>query len=149
MREALDTYRSWGTHLTQTCYVANLAELDPKAGRRLLEEARAAAEINGELFWMSEIHRLFGETALTGNGTARSAQEEAERRFLRSLEISQASRCKALELRAAASLARLRLRQGRREEGRELLAGVYGWFTEGFDTADLREARELLAELHQ
>ena len=149
MRQALDTYRSWGTHLTQTCYVSNLAELDPEASRRLLEEALAAAEINGELFWTSEIHRLFGETALNGNGAAGSAQEEAERRFLRSLEIARSARGKALELRAATSLARLRLRQGRREEGREVLAGVYGWFTEGFDTADLREARQLLAELQQ
>ena len=153
MREALDTYRAWGTHLTQTCYIANLAAIDASADndmrRQVLEEARAAAEINGEFLWMSEIHRLFGEVALNGNGAVASAHEEAERRFLRALETARASRCKAFELRAAASLARLRLRQGRCEEGRKILEGVYVWFTEGFDTADLREARELLSELQQ
>ena len=153
MRQALETYRSWGTHLTQTCYVANLAAIDDRASRAerwlVLEEARAAAEINGELFWMSEIQRLFGEVCLNGNGAAAAAREEAERSFLRSLETARASRCKVFELRTAVSLARLRLRQGRRAEGRELLAGIYGWFTEGFDTPDLREARELLARLQQ
>jgi predicted ATPase len=72
---------------------------------------------------------------------------EAEACFQQALATARQQQAKSLELRAAMSLARLRQRQGRREEARQMVAGIYGWFTEGFDTADLQNARALLAAL--
>jgi predicted ATPase len=74
-------------------------------------------------------------------------QKEAEACFQQALEIARRQQAKSLELRAATSLSRLWQQQGKRAEARELLAPVYGWFTEGFDTADLQEAKALLDEL--
>jgi predicted ATPase len=74
-------------------------------------------------------------------------EADAERSFHRAIEIARRQEAKSLELRAAMGLARLWDQQGKRAEARELLAGVYGWFTEGFETADLREARALLEAL--
>ena len=74
-------------------------------------------------------------------------QPQAEACFRQALDVARRQQAKSLELRAAMSLARLWQRQGRRDEARQLLAEVYGWFTEGFDTADLREARALLTAL--
>ena len=73
--------------------------------------------------------------------------EQAERSFLRAIEVARRQRAKTAELRAATSLARLWRDQGKRAEARDLLAPVYGWFTEGFDTADLKDAKALLDEL--
>jgi predicted ATPase len=75
------------------------------------------------------------------------AEAEAEACFLRAIEIARQQQAKSWELRASTSLARLWLRQGKHYEARTLLAEVYNWFTEGFDTKDLQEARALLAEL--
>jgi len=72
---------------------------------------------------------------------------EAEACFLKAIDIARQQQVKSLELRATTSLARLWQQQGRREEGRQMLAELYSWFTEGFDTADLQEAKALLAEL--
>ena len=74
-------------------------------------------------------------------------QAEAEECFLKAIEIARKQRAKSLELRAVMSLSRLWQQQGKKEEARKRLAEIYGWFTEGFDTADLQEARALLAEL--
>jgi predicted ATPase len=76
-----------------------------------------------------------------------TAQAEAEACFQRALDIARRQEAKSLELRAAMSLSRLWLRQGKRDEARALLAPIYGWFTEGFDTADLQEAKALLETL--
>jgi hypothetical protein len=95
-------------------------------------------------FYGSEIARVEGELILKAQAPDAG---EAEKRFRRALEIARARAMKSFELRAAMSLARLWRGQGRRGEARELLAPLYGWFTEGFDTADLRAAKALLEEL--
>jgi len=107
-----------------------------------LAEALAIAQETGERWWEAEIHRLNGVTHLASLDIA-----EAEVCFRHASAIARQQQAKSLELRAATSLARLWGEQGRRAEARELLAPVYGWFTEGFDTADLKEAKGLLDEL--
>ena len=93
--------------------------------------------------WLAaELYRLKGQLLLR-QGRAGAAEEL----YRKSLSIAQGQEAKLWELRAAASLARLRRDQGRRTEARDLLAPVYGWFTEGFDTPDLKEAKALLDEL--
>ena len=97
-----------------------------------------------ERWWESEVCRLWGVVLLRQPGTSPA---EAEACFRRALDVARRQEAKALELRAAMSLSRLWQQQGKRTEARELLAPIYGWFTEGFDTADLQEAKALLAEL--
>jgi predicted ATPase len=92
----------------------------------------------------SKIYRLRGVLLLRQTGTS---QAEAETWLLRALDVARRQQAKSLELRAAMSLARLWQRQDKRGEARELLAPIYDWFTEGFDTADLLEAKGLLADL--
>jgi class 3 adenylate cyclase len=96
-------------------------------------------EATGERVWEAELHRVNGLVLLAGNQI-----EAAQERLRYSIRVAQAQQAKSLELRAATSLARLWGENGRREEARELLAPVYGWFTEGFDTADLKAAKALL-----
>jgi predicted ATPase len=96
----------------------------------------------GERVWEAELHRVNALVLLAGNDLG-----SAEEVLRQSIRVAQAQQAKSLELRAATSLARLWGEMGRRSEARELLAPVYGWFTEGFDTADLKEAKALLAEL--
>jgi hypothetical protein len=127
------------------------------------------AEKHAERFYEAELHRLKGELLLRqwreagvkpapraihkgpvadGGATSQSPlQTEAEACFQSALRIAQRQRAKSLELRAAMSLSRLWQQQGQRAEARKLLAPIYGWFTEGFDTADLQEAKALLDEL--
>jgi predicted ATPase len=90
------------------------------------------------------LHRLKGGLLLARSG---EDQTEAEACFRQALDIARRQQAKSLELRAAMSLSLLWQRQGKREEARQLLAEIYGWFTEGFDTADLQEAKALLDEL--
>src|SRR5215467_13567362 len=132
-----------------TSHLALLAETYGKAGQaaeglRVLAEALAHVHATEERFYEAEIHRLKGELLL-----ARSAenQVEAEACFHEALTIARHQQAKSLELRAAMSLARLWQQQGKRAEARALLAPVYGWFTEGFDTADLQDAKALLEAL--
>jgi len=110
----------------------------------MLEEALALVDQYEERYWEAEIHRLKGELLL-----ARSAenQVEAEACLHKALDVARRQGAKSLELRAAMSLSRLWQRQGKRVEARQILAQVYGWFTEGFDTPDLLEARALLDAL--
>jgi predicted ATPase len=112
----------------------------------LLEEALATIERKGYRFSEADLHRLQGEL-LSRPEAGPAALTEAERWFRRATEIARRQKAKSLELRAVVSLSRLYQRQGRGEEMRPLLAETYGWFTEGFDTADLREAATLLQEL--
>ena len=100
----------------------------------------------GERLYEAELHRLTGELLLTQEGT-RQKREEAEQHFDEALAIARRQQAKSLELRAAMSLSRLWQQQGKQAEARALLAPIYNWFTEGFDTADLQEARALLDEL--
>ena len=113
-------------------------------GLQALAEAYTLIEQHEERWWEAEVCRLRGVLLLR---QAAPQPEEAEACFQRALEVARRQQAKSLELRAAMSLARLWQRQGKRDEARVLLAPVYGWFTEGFDTADLQEARALLEEL--
>jgi predicted ATPase len=107
-----------------------------------LSEAMAVAQETGERWWEAEIHRLKAVSLLS-----RNCLTESEASFRHSMRIAQAQQAKSLELRAVRDLARLWGEQGRHAEARDLLAPVYGWFTEGFDTADLKQAKALLDEL--
>jgi predicted ATPase len=97
-----------------------------------------------ERWWEAEIARLRGVLLLQQTG---KPQAEAETWLRRALDVAHRQQAKSLELRAAMSLSRLWQQQGKRVEARELLAPIYAWFTEGFDTADLQEAKALLEEL--
>ena len=98
-----------------------------------------------ERFYEAEVHRVQGELVLA---QAADQHAQAETCFQHALAIARRQQARSWELRAAMSLARLWQQQGKRAEARALLAPVYGWFTEGFDTADLQEARALLDELN-
>ena len=113
-------------------------------GLAVLEEALALRGQDASVMWEAEIHRLKGALLL-----ARSTknQVEAEACFHEALAIARHQQAKSLELRAAMSLARLWQPQGKRAEAYALLAPIYSWFTEGFDTADLQEAKALLDAL--
>jgi predicted ATPase len=99
---------------------------------------------HNEKIWTAEVHRLAGEIVLASPSPD---ADEAEARFESALGASRKQRAKSWELRAAMSMARLWRDQGKVQQARELLAPVYGWFTEGFDTLDLKEAKALLEEL--
>jgi predicted ATPase len=103
-------------------------------------------ERNNEPFYEAEMYRLKGD-ALVMAGV--DSPSEAESCFQRAIEIARKQQAKSFELRAAMSLARLWRQQGKREEGRGLLKEIYDWFTEGFDTPDLKDARALLDEIIQ
>jgi predicted ATPase len=121
---------------------AELSQFDDAWG--CIGEALAAIEITKERMWEAEVHRIAGEIAL------KSAEPDAAKAaayFDRALTTARAQQAKSWQLRAAMSMARLWRDQGKRDEARELLAPVYGWFTEGFDTLDLKEAKALLEEL--
>jgi class 3 adenylate cyclase/predicted ATPase len=147
IRQAIAAYRSSGTRFQSTYYLTLLAQALAACGRygeglATLREVAALVEDTGERYVEAEIHRLEGKLLLAENGSA-----EAEARYVRALEVARAQEARSLELRAATSLARLWGEQGRSAEACDLLAPVYRWFTEGFDTADLKEAKALLDKL--
>ncbi len=121
---------------------ADLGQFDD--ARRCICEAVAASEASGERWWEADFHRVAGEIELMS--PERDAVK-AQAFFERALEIARAHQARSFELRAATSLARLRRDQCRQTEAHDLLAPVYGRFTEGFDTPDLKEAKSLLEEL--
>jgi predicted ATPase len=116
----------------------------PADGLQALAEAYSLVEQHEERYWEAEVCRLRGVLLLKQPGTL---QAEAEAWFQRALDVARRQEAKSLELRAAMSLSRLWQQQGKRTEAYALLAPIYGWFTEGFDTPDLQEARALLDEL--
>jgi predicted ATPase len=149
MQQGLAAWRATGAAVLRPYGLALLAKASaklgqPEEGLSLLAEALAVTNDTGEHRWEAELHRLKGELLL-----AHSAEHdtEAETCFRQALDIARCQQAKSWELRAAMSLSRLWQRQGKRDEAHELLAPVYGWFTEGFDTADLQEAKALLEEL--
>jgi TOMM system kinase/cyclase fusion protein len=149
MRQGLVAHRATGTEAARTYFLAQLAEACGKAGQfkealHILVEALSMVVKNGERVYEAELHRLKGELLLS---LSTDNQDAAETCFHQALDIARYQQAKSWELRAAMSLSRLWQRQGRRDEACELLAPVYGWFTEGFETADLQEAKALLAEL--
>jgi predicted ATPase len=109
----------------------------------VVSEALEIVETTGERFYEAELHRLQGELSLQ----LPTPLAEAEACLQQALAVARRQQAKSLELRAAMSLARLWQRQGQRDAARDLLAPLYGWFTEGFDTADLQEAKALLETL--
>jgi adenylate cyclase len=127
---------------------AMMAEALRKSARNsealnVVTEAIATSQRGGGRYFEAELHRIKGELLL-----ARSrASEAGENCLVQAIEIARRQSAKSLELRAAISMSRLWQRQGKRKEARQLLAEIYGWFTEGFDTADLKDAKVLLDEL--
>jgi predicted ATPase len=113
-------------------------------GLTVLAEALPIVDNTGERNWEAELHRRKGDLLLMQQG---QKVGEAEACFRKALDIARRQQAKSLELRAAMSLSRLWQQQGKKEEAHQLLAEIYGWFTEGFDTADLKEAKVLLEEL--
>jgi len=134
-------------HLNRPYMLAILASAKadlgkPGEGLELLEDALASTKVSGERWWEAELHRLRGRLLV-----ARGQHDEGEACFRRAIEVSRGQRARMLELRASTSLARLWSDRGRNVEACELLAPIYGWFTEGFETPDLREAKILLDSL--
>jgi tetratricopeptide (TPR) repeat protein len=134
-------YEPWHLWYLAMAY-ADLGQ--PDDARRCIDDAMEKVERSKEKWCEAEVHRIAGEIALK---SPQPDATKAEKYFERALEVARQQQAKSWELRAAMSMARLWRDQGKREEARELLAPVYGWFTEGFDTRDLKEAKELLEEL--
>jgi predicted ATPase len=157
IRQGLGAYRSTGMEVQRPHFLALLAEASgvlgqPEGGLAALDEALTLMEKTGERYYEAELHRQRGELLLIreakGHPTQSSPdQHEAEACFQHALDVARQQQAKSLELRAAMSLSRLWQRQGKRAEAHALLGDIYNWFTEGFDTADLQEAKALLAEL--
>jgi predicted ATPase len=145
IREGLRAFEATGAKVGRQHYLALLAEAHADAGRP--DEARAVvaqALTTGERLYEAELHRLDGELVLAGSP---DATDEAERRFRTAVEVAAAQCARSLELRATTSLARLLASRGRAAEARSALSRVYAWFTEGFDTVDVMEARAVLDDL--
>lgn len=166
IRASLDAQRAAGSEIARTQFLAMLAEACIRAERfdealAAIDEALVVAEATGDHYFDPELHRLRGEMLLEGAGTddaksnefasaatqgvpAEPVERQAEACFRNAIAIAQRQEAKSLELRAAMSLSRLWQRQRKHDDARRLLSVVYGWFTEGFDTHDLLEAKALL-----
>jgi predicted ATPase len=147
VRHGLQMFRATGSGLLVPYCLALLAESygktgQPDAGLTALDEALALAAVSAERFYEAELYRLKGELLLQ-----RDNFQEAEACVRKAIEIARTQQAKSLELRATVSLARLWQKQGKHQEAHQMLAEIYGWFTEGFDTKDLQEAQALLDEL--
>jgi predicted ATPase len=145
MRRGLAEYKERGAELRKPYFLGMLADLLRKTGQpeesiSVLDEALATAHRTTDSFYEAELYRLKGEALLMQPTTL----AEAEDCLLHAVDISRRQKAKSWELRAVMSLARLLQKQGRTEEARRMFEETYGWFTEGFDTADLIEARALL-----
>jgi predicted ATPase len=177
IRQGLAAYQAMGAGLGRSDFLALLAEAHGKVGQAkegltVLAEALAAVDKTGERFCEAELYRLKGQLTLQSrqvqdkSGTSLGQVEgksevtkpqsltpnpqveaEAEACFLKAIEIARHQSAKSLELRAVMSLARLWRQRGKKAEAHRMLSGIYGWFTEGFDTADLQDAKVLLEEL--
>ena len=151
LRLGLADWAATGAETHRTYFLGLLAEALGREGRTeeglgVLAEALALTHGTGTLFHAAELHRLRGEF-LQRRGPADSVAGEAEACFRQAFTIARGQGTRSLELRALTSLGRLYRQQGRHAEARPLLAETYGWFTEGFATPDLREAKELLEQM--
>jgi predicted ATPase len=149
IHEGLVAWRAASAEVLRPLWLALSAEAsmaggDPEAGMRALDEALALVSRTGERWYESELLRLRGEMLLALSWDAHS---EAQAVFEQALQIAREQQAKSWEIKVATSLSRLWQRQGRQGEAEELLAPVYRWFTEGFETRDLRTAREVLDAL--
>jgi len=169
MRQGLTAWRDTGAEMSRPYFLALLAAAYGKAGQAqeglgVLTEALAGVHKNMERFCEAELHRLKGELTLQQFNVQspkpkvnipQSAfrnphlEAEAEACFVKAIDIARCQSAKSWELRAVMSLSRLWQRQGKKKKARKLLAETYGWFTEGFATADLQEAKALLEELRK
>jgi len=168
LTQGISRYRSLGARYLLPLYLSSVAEALRQSGRieeglNTIAEALHSTETNLDVFWIAELHRLRGELLLrkvqpqkSPRAKARGQHSalriphfamEAEECFLQALSIARQQEAKSLELRATMSLSRLWRQQGKKAEAGKLLAEIYSWFTEGFDTVDLREARTLLDDL--
>jgi predicted ATPase/DNA-binding XRE family transcriptional regulator len=155
IRQGLAAWRETGAELAWHYFSGLLAEAHIKMGQVkeglvVVDEALAAVPKSGR-FWEAELYRLKGELLLkvreAGGRLNASREESPEAYFLKAIEIARRQEAKSLELRAIVSLGRLWQSQGKKEEACRMLAEIYGWFSEGFDTTDLKEAKVLLEEL--
>jgi len=166
IRQGITAWQTMGVELQGPYSLALLAEAYGKVGQieeglTVLAEALAMVNKNGERWWEAELYRLKGELTLKQSGVrspeskvintqhptpSTHAEAEAEVCFHKAIEIARRQQAKSLELRAVLSLGRL-WQQRKKAEARQMLAEIYGWFTEGFDTRDLQEAKVLLQEL--
>lgn len=154
IRKGLTDNRATGSAIDETHLLALLAEAyglarQPVEGLQVLAEARSILETTGERYCEAELYRLQGVLTLQGadpNLTS-SIASEAETCFHQAIEIARAQEARSFELRAVMSLCRLWQSHGKRTAAHDRLAEIYGWFSEGFDTADLQDAQSLLAEL--
>jgi predicted ATPase len=149
VRQGIAAWRATGAALGVPYFCTLLAEVSAHLGHiedglQTLAEAHTLVEQHDERWWEAEVYRRRGGLLLRQPGTPPA---EAETWLQRALDVARRQEAKALELRAAMSLARLWQQQGKRQEAHDLLAPIYSWFTEGFDTADLQEAKTLLDEL--
>jgi class 3 adenylate cyclase/predicted ATPase len=149
LTSGITAWRSTGATLFMSSWLSNLAWAYAGLGqfddaRRCIAEAMTAVETTKETLFEAEVNRIAGEIAQM---SPEPDAAKAEAYFERALAVARTQQAKSWELRAAMSLARLKRDQGKRDEARALLAPVYGWFTEGFDTLDLKEAKTLLDEL--
>jgi predicted ATPase len=164
MRQGLATYKTAGGQEMQSYFLALLVEAYGKTGQAeegltLLAEALAVIDKTGERFYEAELYRLKGQLVLQFGvrspkskeeslaSSVQSLEAEAEECFQKAIAVAQRQQAKSLELRATVSLARLWQQQDKKDEARQMLAEIYGWFTEGFDTKDLQEAKALLDSL--
>jgi predicted ATPase len=151
LHQGLATLRDTGTALPLSHHLALLVEAyrqggQVEAGLHTLAEALVHVDNTGERCYEAELHRLKGECLMAQTGR-QCKEREAEECFRRALDVARRQQAKSLELRAAISLGRLWQQQGRRAEAHQTLAEIYNWFTEGFETADLQEAKALLDAL--
>ena len=149
VRQGIAAYRAPGSALAVPMLCTVLADVCDHLGHtteglQALAEAHTLVEQHEERWWEAEVCRLRGVLLLHQPGTL---QAEAEAWLQRALDVAHRQEAKSLELRAAMSLARLWQQQGKWAAAHDLLAPIYGWFTEGFDTADLQEAKALLEAL--
>lgn len=148
LRQGIASWRDIGMKQAELQHLAMLAEAyknggQIEAGLRVLAEALAILHTSDERYYEAELYRLRGELLLEDS----AGFEAAEENFLRALDIARQQSAKSLELRAVMSLCRLGQKRGRRAEARQMLADLYSWFTEGFNTLDLQEAKALLDAL--
>ena len=149
MRSNLAEFRANGAEIRFAQWLTLIAAALGKAGKpdeglREIDEALAAMERTGERFYEAEVYREKGELLLSQDS---ANTKSAERSFQTAIEISREQLAKSWELRSTIRLARLLAKQGKCDEARTMRAEIYCWFTEGFDTADLKDAKALLEEL--
>jgi predicted ATPase len=154
MHEGLAAYLATGAALQCPSILVLLAETYGKRGQivdglAVIEEALTVVEKTGERFYEAEVYRIKGELTFlsTVHGPKSQVEKEAEEHFHKAIEIARRQQAKSLELRAATSLARVWQQQGKSTEAHRMLSEIYNWYTEGFDTKDLQEAKALIEAL--